>query len=408
MIPPRPQLRELEAIPFEHDGEEMLLLRDPNGLTPDAQVPRALAPILGLFDGSHSPAQIAAQLQLPDGAEVPRALIEEIARHADERYLLESPRFEEYRREIMRSYLDNPTRPAAFAGLSYPDSRDELHTFLQEKWDAAAPLDNAATPGALRGIMVPHIDFHRGGVEEALAWRVLNVERFDVIIALGIAHGGVRYPFCATTKNYDTPLGVAACDRDFVQALASRVGDRLLSEEIAHRQEHSLEFVACFQKFCPNLREAKLVPILCGGFWHELKTGADPADNRDIKGFCDALRDLVRERESDGQRVALVASVDMAHVGTQFGDSTKLTPQRLQQIRDEDAAFLRTIESGDNKSLHAHITRDQNARNVDAHPALWTLLHAFPELRGQLLRYEQAFDARRNAVVSFASLALYS
>jgi hypothetical protein len=57
--------------------------------------------------------------------------------------------------------------------------------------------------------------------------------------------------------------------------------------------------------------------------------------------------------------------------------------------------------------LHAHIARDENARNVDAHPALYTLLAAFPELRAQLLEYSQAYDEAANSVVSFASMTIY-
>lgn len=407
MLPLRPLLRPLEAFPFEENGDEFLLLRDPQKITPDVQVPRGIAPLLALCDGEHTVAQMAEATQGPDGQNVDPHLIERVLQQADECYLLESPRFEQFQREATRSYVQVQTRPAAFAGLSYPDEPHELSEFLQKKWDAAAQWDTQQLPGKLRGIIVPHIDFHRGGDVEALAWRVLGRESFDTIIALGIAHSGVRYPFCATLKDHETPFGTVRCDRPFVEALAKRVGPRLLAEESAHRQEHSLEFVAVFQEFVPSLRDAALVPIICGGFWEALKTGRSPAEFSDIATFCDALRDLVQEREAKGERVALVASVDGAHVGTQFGDPTKLTPARLEEIRREDSAFWHEVEAGNTEGLHAHLARDNNARNVDAHPAVWTLLHAFPELRAQMLHYNQAFDPRTNAVVSFASLALY-
>jgi hypothetical protein len=106
--------------------------------------------------------------------------------------------------------------------------------------------------------------------------------------------------------------------------------------------------------------------------------------------------------------VGFIVSVDGAHIGTQFGDDTPLDETYLKQIEIDDLEFWRTVERGDVEAMHAHIARDDNARNVDAHPAVYTLFLAFPELRARLQRYEQAYSAHQNIVVSFAALTLVS
>ena len=65
------------------------------------------------------------------------------------------------------------------------------------------------------------------------------------------------------------------------------------------------------------------------------------------------------------------------------------------------------IEAGDRAALHQHFARDFNRFHVDAHPALYTLMAAFPSWRAQRLDYDQAFHPDQNIVVSFASLALF-
>jgi MEMO1 family protein len=225
-------------------------------------------------------------------------------------------------------------------------------------------------------------------------------------VVFGIAHSGVHYPFCAAPKDYATPLGTAQCDREFLHDLQNRVGDQLIEEQYAHKNEHSIEFVAVFLQHFSELRNCQIVPILCGGFFEEIRTGTSPMKNAQIAQFIEALREVTQRHEGRGRKIGFIASVDGAHVGTQFGDNRVLTSERLKQIETLDLQFWQTVEQGDAEAMHAHIYQDNNARNVDAHPAVYTLLSAFP-LRAELLHYGQAYNAQQNIVVSFGSLSLY-
>ena len=405
----RPKLRSLEIIPFESRGQEMLLLRDRLGIASDASIPRNLAPLLDLLDGTNTPAELIRLHFNNSGENLPLRFVERIIAELDEAYLLASSRFAAKRQATVEAYINMPSRPAILAGGSYPSEPRRLAERLDGYFQEAAILDGAASArtAPLAGIVVPHIDFARGGPVEAMAYERLRGGSFDTMVILGIAHCGVRYPFCVAPKDFETPLGTARLDREFVAALEEKIGPRLTAEQFAHKNEHSVEFVTVFLQYMPEFRDAAIVPIICGGFHDIMRRGISPLADPEVAEFVSVLRDTVLLAREAGKRVGLIASVDLSHVGSRFGDDTPLTPDLLGFIESADREFLECVERGDSNELHCKLARDDNARNVDAHSAVFALLAAFPEIRGQLLHYAQAYDAPANSVVSFASMALY-
>ncbi len=410
-----PRLRRLQISRTDSPEGEILVFHDPADYAPDLALDAGFAPILALLDGSRSVAAIAEIVRQSD-PEMPDEWLAEFIAELDENLLLDSPRFAAWRDARQSDWHDSGVRPAAFVGRSYPEKPADLNDFLADKLaqgTARLPA-RAYQPADVRGIVTPHIDFHRGGHVEAASYAPLieNVlatgKPFDTLVVFGIAHAGVDYPFCALDKDYSTPLGNMKCDQSFVADLALRVGTPLLAEGSVHKDEHSIEFSAVLCQYFPELKSSQIVPILCGGFWQSLRSGRPPETTEPAVGaFIEALREVTNQHEKAGRKIGFIASVDGAHVGTQFGDKTPLTPAKLQEIAREDRSWCAAIEAGDRASLHHHFARDGNRFNVDAHPALYTLMAAFPALRGQLLDYDQAYHQSPNIVVSFASLALF-
>ena len=404
----KPKLRLLEFVPIEEDGAEYYFVRDPQGLSPEVRLPREWGALLSRLDGTHDIEDLLAEMGAA-GDKKNRAMLEKMIAELDECGLLDSPRFRREQGRIVEDFKAAPLRAAELAGGAYPADPLELRALLRglavKAATLGAPLPSYA-PEQLRGVIVPHIDFGRGGSVEALAYERLRQANFDLLICFGIAHQGVQYPFCAAPKDFETPLGIQQSDREFIQDLQARVGDRLIEEQWAHKNEHSIEFVAVFLQGCEELKNTRFVPIICGGFFKELRDGTSPGKNADVAQFCVALRELVEERRARGERVGFIASVDLAHVGPNFDHPYPVTPPRQMAIENADRAALQFIESGDAEGFHDALATDANARNVDAHPAVYTILHAFPELRAQLLHYAQA-PAPEQSIVSFASLALY-
>ena len=413
-----PRLRRLNITrvpdPNEENGE-LLVFHDPTAYAPDLALDAGLAPLLALLDGTRSLEQLGEMVRRSD-PDIPADWLAEFIAELDDNLLLDSPHFAAEQRERESDWHDATARSAAFAGRSYPDEFVELGEFLEAKraqGKARLPA-RAYEPEKVRGIVTPHIDFHRGGHTEAASYAPLveNVratgQSFDTLVVFGIAHAGVRYPFCALDKDYETPLGTMQCDLQFIASLTERVGPQLLAEGFAHKDEHSIEFSAVMCQHFAELKTARIVPILCGGFWESLRTGEAPESAEpQVGAFIEALRDVTKQHEAAGRKIGFIASVDGAHVGSQFGDDTKLTPAKLREIEREDRKWCAAIEAGDKAALHAHFAKDGNRFNVDAHPALYTIMAAFPDLRGQLLDYDQAYHEGPNIVVSFASLALF-
>ncbi len=404
----RPAMRPLSISPFSQDGEAFLHLHDPEGFADDAAVPQLLANLLALFDGTRTVQEIIAAYQDAGGEELPIWFVEKTIADLDSNLMLDSPKFRAQLNAVQNEYANAAARPASLAGRAYPDDAEELRQLLDGFAEQAKTLGAPEKPnGEIKGCVVPHIDFRRGGVVEALAYRDLRDQTFDVLVVLGIAHSGVRYPFCATTKDYETPLGVCRTDVAFVEALQSRVGAKLTDEELAHKNEHSIEFVAVFLQSIAALSSTRIVPILCGGFHRETRAKTSPRQTAEVAAFIEALRATMEEWQAKGQRVGIVVSVDLSHVGSRFGDERRLFGERLMEIEAEDRAFLACAEIGDAEAIHLAMSKDNNLRNVDAHPALYTMFAAFPEWRAQLLAYDQAFDEDANSVVSFAAMTVF-
>jgi predicted class III extradiol MEMO1 family dioxygenase len=113
-------------------------------------------------------------------------------------------------------------------------------------------------------------------------------------------------------------------DRAFLDEVSQQLPleDDLFGEEWVHGDEHSLEFAAVMLGYHEKLATAKIAPFAVGGFGKPSKPSAPEDAEPEVARFIVALRDAVAKWEAQGKKVGFIASVDGAHVGTQFGDST--------------------------------------------------------------------------------------
>jgi AmmeMemoRadiSam system protein B len=274
--------------------------------------------------------------------------------------------------------------------------------FVEPEGPGAIRWDTAALP-AVRGLVAPHIDFHRGG--PAYAWGYGSLaERSpaDCFVILGTCHAGMAEPFALTRKAYETPLGAAPVDEDLVDALVRRAGQDLFAAEPAHRTEHSIEFQAVFLRYLfGGRREVTIVPVLASFVHEALALGRSPEDDSRVPRFLDALADAIA---ASGRRVCVIAGADLAHVGPQFGDSESVTPAWQRDLEAEDRAMLDTVEAGDARAFFESARRDGDRRRVCGLSPIYALLRVLPAARGELRRYAQWPDP--GGTVTFASVAV--
>jgi AmmeMemoRadiSam system protein B len=400
-----PRLRQIEVFPVDHEGQRFLALRDPAGYTASVvMLPMPLLEVISLFDGEHAVADIQAALLRHRGEAVEREHIEELARALDQHGFLESVAFAARRAEVDGQFLRAPSRPATHAGGAYPDEPEALRVMMDGLFSPPAgpgPIASAAEGAGLRGLIAPHIDFHRGGA--AYAWGYRDVaERCDadLYVVFGTCHAGMPEPFALTRKPYDTPLGPVPIDLDFVETLAARARQDCFAAEIAHRNEHSIEFQAVFLRYLfARRRDVAIVPVLTSFVHEALARDRRPEDDPRIPRFLDALAEAVSRT---GRRVAFVAGADLAHVGPRFGDPEPVSAAELERIGREDRAMLAAVEAADADGFFDNAASDGDARRVCGLSPIWTLLRATGGRPGALRQYGQWPDPQ--GVVTFASV----
>ena len=403
----RPKLRPLSAQRFEHEGEEYALLEDPLRVFTDP----VLIPLEGYqcvvrhFDGQTRLTDIQARVWRETGQRITSVELERMVEQLDRAMVLDGPTFAAYH----DAYRRERVRPAALAGLSYAKDQRELRAqlgrFFAHAQGAGTPRDGVGAPASrLRGVLSPHIDFHRGGHVYSWAYKEL-VEQSDadVFVILGVAHQFCRQRFALTRKDFETPLGLVPTDRAYVDRIAEQAGAHLFDDELAHRTEHSIEFQVVFLQYVlGGKRPFTIVPILVGSFHDLMEEGTDPIESAEVRGFVEALR---AAEAASGKKVAYIGGIDLSHVGPEFGDPSPVDPATQEIVRGFDSAMLNRAEASDPKGWFGTAAAIRNRWRVCGLAATYTMLHALGPAQGRLLRYDQAIDPKRTCCVTFASLA---
>jgi len=397
-----PKLRPIDAVAGEHDGRTVLQLYDPAGLTDLVLlVPQDLVHLLVLLDGTRSLDELQTALALRSRLLLPTEQIGEIVEQLDAALLLESDRFRAHVTELNDSFRRETVRRPCAAGSSYPDDADALTALLD---GLIAQVTGARPSGETVGIIAPHIDFERGGLGYAQAYKGLAESTdADVFVIFGTAHQGGGVPYIPTRKSFETPLGVVETDEAFVDAVAARSSGDLFAGELLHRKEHSIEFQVVMLQHVLRGRPFRIVPVLCGSTEPLVGEGLHPTDVPPILDFLDAVHAVAEERDG---RVCTVAGADLAHMGRQFGHEFDLTPELMADVEMADRAMLEPVLALSADDFYDNVRADDNARNVCGVPPIYALLQTTHATRCSLLHYEQATDFDLGRSVTFASLTL--
>jgi AmmeMemoRadiSam system protein B len=405
-----PKLRAINIFPIQNSGQTMLCLQDPQNISEKALF---LSPplyfIISLFDGVHSIRDIQADYMRKFGEFLYTEKLQEIIGQLDHALYLEGDRFQEALRQKEEDFKKASFREAVFAGRSYEADPDRLRAQLEGYFsgiDGSGPLGVKKRENGLKGVIVPHIDFQRGGACYAFGHREIRKgSSSNCFIIFGTAHTPMENPFCLTRKDFVTPLGPLKVDRELVDAVQSRCPADLFKGEGVQRSEHSIEFQCVFLRYLypePNL--LKIVPILSGSFHEAIDKRVSPMELKPIRQFIDALGEAV---SSLGREVCYIASADLAHMGLQFGDREGIHEYDLRVLSQEDQEMLGYAERMDGEGFFSSVSRERDRRRICGLSSIYSMLKILEAKGGRLLKYDQAFTPETRSVVSFASLAFY-
>jgi len=405
---PLPPLRNLDVIPVEHEGEQLICLQDTQGFVEGQLLLSPTAFFLAAaFDGEKDAETVRREfVRQFNGVQVSPEELRELVAALDAQGFLYNETFFRIQEEVEQRYRAAPARPAGLAGKSYPDDPAELREFIDgffthPEGPGALPAAGDAKQPPLRCVVVPHIDFQRGGHSYAHGYsRLYSGGKPDTVFVFGVAHAGAPVPFVLTRKDFETPFGVVQTDQASVDALASACDWDPFAWELVHRTEHSIEFQAVMLAYLYG-PDVSLVPVLCAAFSEDSELSR-PGEVAQVNRFLEACK---RYAADPSRRVTAIASADLAHVGKRFGDAFEVDEGVLNSVAARDTEDLAHLERIAAESFYASVMKDANARKVCGLGCIYAALRTVEGhcTAAERLHYGYAEDPL-GGIVSFSSL----
>ncbi len=379
----KPKIRPLQVSVVEGG----VVLVDPLGITPEPIiVSSGAALILSLMDGSRDIFEISREYENITGYSISPTEILAFVDKLNGWYLLDNDNFRKRYSEITNEFLNLRIRPMVFAGEAYPENAEELLSMV-----TPAKRTEILFLAVPKGVVIPHIDPRRGWEVYLEGLKALYRSSADTFVIFGIAHSYISNPVNTLTMDFETPLGVVETDKESIERLRSMLDFDILSDPIAFRNEHSIEFPVVFIKSLFPDRKIKVLPFIF--------LADDTEDYMKIDNFVKALSKVL-----EGREFVIVASVDMSHLGGRFGDEG-IDHERLRFM---DRLFLEILEGMEADSLLSWYRMYQNPTRIDAIPAVYALMRFFNgKSRCKVLSYKVSYEDETNSAVSFASAIIF-
>ncbi len=398
----RPKIR-ADLDPFHvrnRKGQFYYGFNDPFDLA-DEQIliPHDLFYLLQFFDGEHRLDDLKVKYKRKFNRALEIERLQRLVKKLDTTYLLENNRFANALQQARAEFHNKNVRESCCAGSSYPDQPEELRNELNHLADivpALPKLEKHLSTHRIKAMIVPHVDPNLGGESYAQAYRLLSMTPpVDLYIILGIGHSTVENNFVLTKKMFKTPLGQLETDQQFADKIAEYCPFDVFHDELAHRNEHSIEFQTVFLSHFINT-PFKILPVLCS-----LAPDCKADEQQRFESFVAALKNAL---DNFSGSYCLIASVDLAHVGLKYGHDFRPDPAYLAQVEQNDRQLLHYMSKQDRKAFTGFFQRSQNKYNICGYAALRTLLEILPPLKGYLLDYNNAIMDDDRSTVTFSGM----
>jgi AmmeMemoRadiSam system protein B/AmmeMemoRadiSam system protein A len=268
-------------------------------------------------------------------------------------------------------------RKPAWAGQFYEADPARLAAQVDDFLKSGSRPASGETPWVL---IAPHAGYPYSGRVAGKAYAAAAGADYETVIIIAPSHY-IAFEGCSveTLDAVETPLGVAAVDKDIVKLILRESGFSYVAD--AHAREHAVEVQIPFiQKALPR---AKIVPIIMG------TQDSDTAER--------LARVLFQVSKS--KKILVVASTDMSHY---------LSKKEANVL---DASTINLVKSLSTAALLRKVERQENVLCGGGGVAA-ALLYA--EKRGpvrvEILQYADSSDAGtpESNVVGYFAAALYA
>jgi len=381
-------------------GQTYYGFHDPFDLA-DEQIlmPHDLFYLLQFFDGKHAPNDLKVKYQRKFNQPLETERLQRLVKKLDTTCLLENSRYTHALQRARDEFRNQDVRGPCCAGSSYPESPEELRKELNHFANVVPSLpklEKYLANHRIRSMIVPHIDPNLGGESYAQAYRLLSIAPpADVYVILGIAHSTIENNFVLSKKTFKTPLGQLQTDQQLADKIAEQCPFDMFYDELAHRNEHSIEFQAVFLSHFIN-SPFQILPVLCS-----LSPDSDPVEQQRFDCFVSALKNAL---DNYSGSCCLIASVDLAHVGLKYGHDFRPDPAYLARVEQNDRRLLQIMSKQDRNAFNQFFVNSMDEFNICGYAALRTLLEILPPSKGYLLDYDNAIMDDDRSTVTFSEM----
>ncbi len=363
-------------------------------------VPPVLVRCLQLYDGQHSDLDVREELVRLTGELAVSEVVSRLTDALSGAGFLKDERGEQLRELRLGEFVEAEFRQATHAGSAYPDELEALRETMH-RYMGAEPV--SASTDSLVAIAAPHVSPEGGWRSYQAAYRALAPSYRDrTFVILGTSHYGEPDQFGLTRKSFSTPMGTAITDTRLVDRLAASAPNSVIMEDYCHSFEHSIEFQVIFLQHLFGA-DIKVVPILCGSFGKSIQARQLPEKDDRVSRFLDALGEM---RSVESGRLLWVLGVDMAHIGPRYGDEFSVATRegKMLEVEHRDAQRIQQVNTGNAEGFWELVCENQDDLKWCGSAPIYTFLRAVPDVRGELLHYDQ-WNIDQQSVVTFAGIS---
>ena len=393
-----PRIRYIEAHPFQQEGKEMILLRDAEGVAENSLVvSRDVVFLISLMDGTRSLRDIQAEYMRTVGQLVYIEHIEQLVNAMDQHHLLFNDNYEIYVKGLKDEYEKSPVRRAYLAGKSYHANRMDLLVFLDEMFKPG----REAPERSVAGILAPHIDYQRGADVYRETYLYLRKTDKPLLVILGTCHHPTNRIWSISLKDFSTPLDVVPNSAELGDLIKSNALLKCYIEEWPHRNEHSIELQLPLIQFM--LQDGfEILPILTGSMHEYVNGHKDIENDGELTDIVESFKAILAQW---GKPYVIISAADLAHIGTQFGDSYALDTLTLGQSEAKDKEVLKYVASVDAEGFFNAIRQEGDRRRICGLTPIYFQLKLLEGSTCQMVSYKQWTDGKSS--VSFAGGIFY-
>jgi hypothetical protein len=251
--------------------------------------------------------------------------------------------------------------------MFYPREPSHLEQLLEKFFAGTQPEGNPL------GIVSPHAGYIYSGQVAASAFGAIPPGFSGTFVVIGPSHRG--YINCVSEMPWETPLGVVDTDAEFVRSLD------IETDELSHRDEHSLEVQMPFIKY--RFPRARIAPVMMG-----------QQDYASAMRLAEKIGHAIQQTKRD---VRSVASSDFSHY----------VPQ--EKAKSDDLWAIEPLATLDTEDFYRRIAeRRVTACGYGPITAMVRACSALGAKTGKLIRYATSGDVTgdKKEVVGYASIAV--